>query len=205
MNNNWNQKIYKVWSPVYDLFFNSGNFKRARQSLFKGLSLNKGEKILFVGVGTGLELELVKNAGVIVTAIDLSPDMLNKAKKKYGQYNINFIEMDAQNLKFDENEFDLVVGSLVLSVVPDAHRCFEEMIRVLKPNGKLVIFDKFAPKNGQLPLVKRLLRPLISALGTDIGVSFEKLVTLHLRHLKIINDEPAMLNGMYRKIVIIKE
>lgn len=205
MNNNWNQKIYKVWSPIYDLFFNSGNFKRARQSLFKGLSLNKGEKILFVGVGTGLELELVKNAEVNVTAIDLSPDMLNKAKKKYKQYNINFIEMDAQNLKFDENEFDLVVGSLVLSVVPDAHRCFEEMIRVLKPNGKIVIFDKFAPKNSHLPLVKRFLRPLISALGTDIGVRFEKLVTPHLRHFKIINDELAMFNGMYRKIVIIKE
>lgn len=205
MNNSWNQKIYKVWSPVYDLFFNSGNFKRARQSLFKGLSLDNGEKILFVGVGTGLELDLVKNAEVNVTAIDLSPDMLNKAKKKYEQYNINFIEMDAQNLKFDENEFDLVVGGLVLSVVPDANRCLEQMIRVLKPNGKIVIFDKFVPKNASLSFGKRLLRPLISTLGTDIGVSFEKLVTPHLRHLKIVNDEPAMLNGMYRKIVIIKE
>jgi len=82
--------------------------------------------------------------------------------------------MDAQNMVFEDESFDYVVASLILSVVPDANKCFQEITRVLKHEGKIIIFDKFAPKYKKLSLLKVLLRPIISVLGTDIGRSLKK-------------------------------
>lgn len=56
MNNQWNKKIYKLWSPVYDLFFNKGPFLQARKKIFQDMTFTKNQKILFVGVGTGADL-----------------------------------------------------------------------------------------------------------------------------------------------------
>ena len=70
---------------------------------------------------------------------------------------------------FDDHSFDYVVASLILSVVPDADKCFQEMTRVLKQEGRIIIFDKFVPKNKKLSLPKWFLRPIIRVLGTDIG------------------------------------
>ena len=50
-------------------------------------------------------------------------------------------------MEFDNESFDYIVGSLVLSVVPDANECLREMIRVLKGGGKIILFDKFTSKD----------------------------------------------------------
>ena len=159
---------------------------------------------MFVGVGTGADLELINYLDLDVTAIDYSPDMLEKARKKFGNSSITFLEMDAQNMQFDNESFDYVVASLILSVVPDPNKCFQEMTRILKQEGKIIIFDKFVPKNKKLSLLKMLLRPIISILGTDIGRSFEELLLKHNKNIKVEEDTPIMLNGMFRKIIISK-
>jgi len=204
LNNSWNKFIYKIGSPIYDKFFNSGIFLNARKQIFQSITFDNKQKILFVGVGTGADLELVNYSGLDITAIDYSPDMLGKAKTKFGDSTIKFLEMDAQNMDFDNESFDYVVASLILSVVPDANKCFQEITRVLKYEGKIVIFDKFAPKNKKLSLPKMLLRPIVEILGTDIGRSFEELIPKKSRSIKVEEDIPIMLNGMYRKIVIYK-
>ncbi|WP_201717051.1 class I SAM-dependent methyltransferase, partial [Rossellomorea arthrocnemi] len=130
---------------------------------------NREQKILFVGIGTGADLELINYSDLDITAIDYSPDMLEKAKTKFKDSTIKFLEMDAQNMVFEDESFDYVVANLILSVVPDANKCFQEIARVLKNEGKIIIFDKFAPKNKKLSLPKVLIRPIISVLGTDIG------------------------------------
>jgi len=147
MNRSWNQIIYKLWSPFYDHVFNKGIFLTARKAVFSDITFNPGEKVLFVGCGTGADLEFVPLHAVEVTAIDYSQDMLNIAKEKFRHPNINFLHMDAQNLKFSDETFDIVIASLLLSVVPDPHKSMEEIIRVTKTNGSIVIFDKFAPDN----------------------------------------------------------
>ncbi|QOV12320.1 class I SAM-dependent methyltransferase [Viridibacillus arvi] len=204
MNNSWNKFIYKIGSPIYDKFFNSGNFLNARKQIFQSIPFDSKQKILFVGVGTGADLELISYSDLDITAIDYSPDMLGKAKTKFKGSRMKFLEMDAQNMIFEDETFDYVVASLILSVVPDANKCFQEISRVLKHEGKVIIFDKFAPKNKKLSLPKLLLRPIISALGTDIGRSFEELIQKNNKHLKIEEDTPIMMNGMYRKIIIAK-
>ncbi|MGM0878151.1 MAG: class I SAM-dependent methyltransferase [Bacillota bacterium] len=204
MNNTWNKVIYKIWSPIYDNFFNSGLFLKARKQLFQGILFDKRQKILFVGVGTGADLELINHSELDITAIDYSPDMLKKAKKKFNDSSIKFLEMDAQDMSFDNSSFDIVIGSLILSVVPEVDKCFQEMARVLKPEGNIVIFDKFISKKNKLLLPKRFLRPFVKVLGTDIGLSFEDLYIRHKEELSVVKDRPLMLNGMYRKIVIKK-
>lgn len=190
-------------SPIYDKFFNSGMFLNARKQIFREIPFDKKQKILFVGVGTGADLELINHADLDITAIDYSPDMLGKAKKKFENSTINFLEMDAQQMEFNHETFDYVVASLILSVVPDANKCLQEMVRVLKPEGKIILFDKFVPKNKKLSVPKMFLRPIISVLGTDIGRSFEEIL-LSINNVKVEEDEPIMLDGMYRKIIIRK-
>ena len=204
LNNSWNKVIYKFWSPVYDKIFNSHHFLDARKRMFEELDFHDHAKALFVGVGTGADLELIKNLDLEITAIDLSADMLKKAMGKFDDASINFLEMDAQHMEFTNESFDYVVGSLVLSVVPDANECLREMIRVVKGEGKIILFDKFISKDEILSVPKKLLRPIIRFLGTDIGLRFEDLFSGHGDIMEIEEDRPIMLNGMYRKIIISK-
>ena len=204
MNNFWNKVIYKIWSPIYDGIFNSGIFLKARKQIFQEIPFNKEQRILFVGVGTGADLELINHYDLDITAIDFSPDMLRKARKKFIDSPIKFLEMDAQNMVFNNKSFDYVVGSLILSVVPDADKCFQEMVRVLNQSGKIIIFDKFTPKNNKLSLSKKIIRPFVRILGTDIGLNFEELYLKNKNNLMIEKDNPVMMNGMYREIIISK-
>ncbi|AVK85019.1 SAM-dependent methyltransferase [Lysinibacillus sp. B2A1] len=204
MNNTWNKIIYKIGSSFYDKFFNTGIFLKARKKVFQEIPFKNEQKILYVGIGTGADLELIDFADYDITAIDFSPDMLAIAKSKFKHSAINFFEMDAQKLIFEDDTFDYIVASLILSVVPDENKCFQEMIRVLKKDGKILIFDKFALKNQKSTLLKKLFRPFISMIGTDIGRSFEELINQNKQRIKIEKDDNVMLNGMYRYIEVIK-
>nr|WP_026089143.1 MULTISPECIES: class I SAM-dependent methyltransferase [Bacillus] len=202
--NSWNKVIYKIWSPFYDYFFNTGAFLKARESVFQNISFQEGQKILFVGVGTGADIEMVLHHNLNITAIDFSKDMLNKAKAKYHKKSIVFQEMDAQNLTFEDEDFDIIVASLILSVVPNPERCLQEMTRVVKPQGKIIIFNKFAPVNQRLSISKKIMKGVIKVLGTDISLVFEDIFQKNNQLLRIEEDTPIMMNGMYRKIVIRK-
>ncbi|RXJ02101.1 class I SAM-dependent methyltransferase [Anaerobacillus alkaliphilus] len=201
MNNQWNKFIYKLWSPFYDKIFNSSIFLTTRKKIFKDLSFSNHEKVLFVGVGTGVDLELINHTNLNITAIDISPDMLEKAKQKFGNKYITFLEMDAQQLSFEDGTFDYVIASLVLSVVPNPKICLNEILRVVKNNGEIIIFDKFSRRN---TMFKKIVRPLIRLLGTDIGINFEELALANSHPLNIIEDQDVMFQGMYRKIIVSK-
>lgn len=169
------------------------------------MAIGHQQKVLFVGVGTGADLELMNLEGLEITAIDYSQDMLNQARKKFIGSSIQFLEMDAQQMLFNNNQFDVVIGSLVLSVVPHAEVCFREMERVLKPGGKMLIFDKFLPREKDLSFPKKVIRPVIRLLGTDIGLSFEKLFENMNSTLLVKEDVPIIFNGLYRKITLRKQ
>ncbi|AKF95788.1 class I SAM-dependent methyltransferase [Brevibacillus laterosporus] len=205
MNNVWNKIIYKLGAPFYDVFFNSGIFLNARKKVFEDLVLPKKQQVLFVGIGTGADLCFFTEQDIQITAIDISPSMLSQAKEKTNKkMNIQFLEMDAQHLAFSDQSFDMVVANLILSVVPDANQCMKEIIRVTKERGTIIIFDKFEPKNKKLSLKKRLLRPVISLLGTDIGRNFEVIVKPYKEQIIVQQDIPILFRDMYRKITLQK-
>lgn len=204
MNNLWNKVIYKLYAPLYDRLFNSGAFLKARRAVFENIPVRAGDRVLFVGVGTGADLPFLLGRNVSITAIDLSPDMLEQARLKYPSAAVEYREMDAQELQFPNESFDLVVANLILSVVPDAGKSMGEALRVVKAGGYMVVFDKFAPAGRKLPFFKRMLKPLIALLGTDIGRSFEEIARPYVGEgaARVLEDTPVLWGGMYRKIVL---
>lgn len=203
MNNRWNKSIYRLWAPFYDKVFNAGPFARARKELFADLNLQPGQRVLLVGVGTGADLRFLYGKQAEITAVDLSAAMLDKARQRVNEAEqVQLLEMDAQELQFADQSFDLVVASLILSVVPDANRCMAELVRVTKKQGRIMIFDKFKPSGKKLPLGKRMLQPLIAVFGTDIGRDFTGILAPYRNQVILREDSPAMFGDMYRRIVL---
>ncbi|MGG3559315.1 class I SAM-dependent methyltransferase [Peribacillus frigoritolerans] len=205
MNNKWNKFIYKCWSPIYDYVFNAGLFLKARKEIFHEVSLDKGSKVLVVGVGTGAVLPYLLHKGYEITAIDYSGDMLKQAQGKYADPSITFREMDAQQLLFENETFDFIVANLILTVVPDAKKTLKEMVRVLKKNGRFMVFDKFVPKGKKIRAGQKVLHPILKGMGTDIGMDFYNVFKIVENICEVIEDKDVMMNGLYRKITANKK
>ena len=101
----------------------------------------KGNKVLEIGTATGYFANIMTLAGFQVTAVDLAPQMIQKAKAVTKELNleVDYKIMDAQNLDFNENSFDLVFTRLM--TIPNVQQCYQEIHRVLQPEGLLVNFD----------------------------------------------------------------
>jgi ubiquinone/menaquinone biosynthesis C-methylase UbiE len=200
MSNRWNRIIYHLWAPVYDSTVEH-LFARGRRRAMQILDLQPGERVLLVGVGTGVDLPLLP-VGVEAVGIDLSPAMLKRAHAKLplpGR-NIKLIQGDAQQLQVNEGSFDAVLFNLILSVIPDGAACLRENLRALKPGGRAVIFDKFLPDDGRLSLRRRLLNLGSTLFGTDITRRFKDLADGC--RITVLNQESSLLRGAYRVIRI---
>jgi phosphatidylethanolamine/phosphatidyl-N-methylethanolamine N-methyltransferase len=132
-----------------------------------------------VGVGTGLSLT-VYPADCQVVGIDLSREMLTKAQEKVeeqGLSHVGLLEMDAQRLSFADSSFDHVVATFVISVVPDPVKTIQEMKRVLKPEGSLVIVNHFQnEKSKVLGTLERWVAPICRWLGWNSDLKLSDLV-----------------------------
>jgi phosphatidylethanolamine/phosphatidyl-N-methylethanolamine N-methyltransferase len=200
MTNRWNRFIYRMWAPVYEATV-EGLFHPGRIRAMERLALQPGERILLVGVGTGADLLLLP-AGVRAVGIDLSPAMLQRARRKLPMpdRDITLIQGDAQKLLVEASSFDAVIFNLILSVIPDGGTCLRENLRALKSNGRAVVFDKFLPENGKLTPGRRFLNIFSTLMGTDITRRFSDIASGTAS--KILSNEPSVIRGMYRVILL---
>lgn len=99
--------------------------------------------VLEVGTGPGFFAILLAEAGYRVTAIDLTPSMLDEARLNAGELNrcIDFREMNAQALTFGDERFDVILSRNVTWNLPEPELAYAEWARVLKPGGLLMNFD----------------------------------------------------------------
>src|SRR5690606_37749735 len=99
-----------------------------------------------VGVGTGISLPRYKS-DLRITGVDLSPEMLAKARERVAEKGITNVEalreMDASALEFEDGTFDIVVAMYVMTVVPDPVKVMREPSRVCKPGGEVIIVNHF--------------------------------------------------------------
>jgi ubiquinone/menaquinone biosynthesis C-methylase UbiE len=102
-----------------------------------------------------------------------------------------------------ENSYDAAILNLILSVVPDGRACLQSALSAVKPGGRLVIFDKFQQDNEQVTPGRRFMNVFSTRLGTDITRRFGDM--LADCPSKILHDEPSLLGGMYRVILLQKE
>ncbi|MFG0334824.1 MAG: class I SAM-dependent methyltransferase [Maioricimonas sp. JB049] len=168
MTNAWNRRIYSLWAPVYDLLIRLPPFANGRRAALQMLELAPHETVLLAGVGTGADLPLLEGHARWI-GIDLTRAMLERARKRTGAHAASrLVQADAACLPFADRSFDAAVANLILSVVPDGRRCLEELCRVVRPGGRIVVFDKFAPDEGAVPLMRRLINPVTQFFGTDV-------------------------------------
>ncbi len=144
------RRAYKVWAPVYDQTF--GIMVRAgRMRAVKHINNSKAGRVLEVGVGTGLSLPHYRS-DLEVTGIDLSPEMLEKAEERVQNKNLTHVDdllvMDASQLDFPDNSFDLVVAMFVMTVVPDPEAVMKELQRVCAPGGEVLLVNHFSTDHG---------------------------------------------------------
>ncbi|MDP2842560.1 MAG: methyltransferase domain-containing protein [Acetobacterium sp.] len=202
MDDQRNLKIYRTWAPIYDSVMRPV-YGAARRRAIELLNLQAGEKVLIPGVGTGLDLPIIP-PGVQVTGIDLTPAMLEKARAKSIDLGMIFSVMNAQALQFPDDTFDAVILNLILSVVPDGAAAFAEAWRVLRPGGRVVIFDKFLPEAEQPSVFRNLLGCAIRYIGTDPNRRLSD-IFCGMHGLILERDEPSLLKGQYRILLVLKQ
>ncbi|NTW70288.1 MAG: bifunctional demethylmenaquinone methyltransferase/2-methoxy-6-polyprenyl-1,4-benzoquinol methylase UbiE [Chlorobiaceae bacterium] len=147
------KQMFDEVAPTYDFlnhllslgidnYWRANATRRAKQLLQN----NPAPRILDVATGTGdLAASMAKIAGAKVTALDLSPEMLVLARKKYPE--ITFLEGYAEKLPFNNSSFDIVSAGFGVRNFEDLEKGMQEFHRVLKPGGHTLIIEPMIPRN----------------------------------------------------------
>ncbi|MFZ0051406.1 MAG: class I SAM-dependent methyltransferase [Desulfobaccales bacterium] len=175
VNPRYMEKLYSFYCPFYDWIFGKLLEPGRRQS-FKYLSRRPNQRILEVGVGPGSTLEFYPPQTELV-GIDISAAMIEEARKKAANLNggsrFHLQVMDAANLQFPDDHFDVVMAAYVITTVQDPHRVCREILRVVKPGGQIIAVNHTRSQNGSLwSRVEDVVAPVCCAIGftTDLDV-----------------------------------
>ena len=161
-------KSYKRVSSFYDYTFGQV-FRPGQRKLVSMMNCSDNDKVLEIGIGTGTSFKYYPPE-TFVTGIDISPDMLEKAKKNIKNLNLskkNVLMMNGEQLKFKDDSFDKVVGMYVVSVTQNPDLLIKEMKRVCKPNGDIYLVNHFSFDSDSkiMKLIEKGLMPVSKYLG----------------------------------------
>jgi len=164
--NDFVTKVYEKLATVYDFTFGPV-LHPGRVDAIERMGIRPGDRVLEVGVGTGINAALYPS-DCSVTGVDLSSPMLEKARERVarkGVRNVRLLQMDAANLKFGDDTFDIVYAPYVISVVPDPVAVTREMCRVCRPGGRIVILNHFRSRNALMAWIERMISPFTVHIG----------------------------------------
>ena len=164
--NHFVEGVYDKLAKVYDLIFGP-TLHPGRLQAIERMNIQPDERVLEVGVGTGINLSLYPSDAKI-TGIDYTASMLEKARErvaKKGMRNTRLLQMDAADLKFLDDSFDIVYAPYLISVVPDPVKVAQEMRRVCRPGGRIIFLNHFLSPNALLSRVERVISPMTIHIG----------------------------------------
>lgn len=166
------RKRYDRVAPVYDWMEALPErfvIRRWRKMLWDRV---EGPRVLELGVGTGKNIPFYP-ADVKMTAIDLSPEMLQRARKRAAseRTDVELQLTDAQDLPFGDESFDSVVGTFVFCSIPDPIAGLQEAARVLKPGGQLLLLEHVLSNHRGLRELMKLSNPIMVRLT---GANFDR-------------------------------
>ncbi len=165
------EAAYARWAPIYDAVF-TAIMKPGRVAAADAVNalVRPGEelKLLDVGVGTGLELPMFPREAKI-TGVDLSEPMLAIARKRVAEHGLANVEalvaMDAMALTFADESFDAVVAPYVITVVPDPLRTLDEIARVTRPGGEIILVNHVSQEKGPIAAIESWMANHAQRLG----------------------------------------
>jgi phosphatidylethanolamine/phosphatidyl-N-methylethanolamine N-methyltransferase len=148
------ESAYARWAPIYDLTFNAV-LKPGRRALTAAASRAEGP-ILDVGVGTGLELPMFE-PHTQVFGVDLSEPMLRRCAQRVAREELGHVvglaKMDATRMAFPDAAFGCVVAPYVLTVVPEPEVMLDELARVVRPGGEIILCNHISRKDDPLAIL----------------------------------------------------
>jgi len=199
------KKAYARWAPVYDITF--GLIADAgRKRAVRHINTLPPGKVLEVGVGTGMSLPGYRREHSI-TGIDLSPEMLAKAREKVRRKRLDHVEaileMDAGEMDFEDNSFDTVVAMYVMTVVPDPVRVMTELERVCKPGGEVILVNHFSQAKGLRGKVEKGMARFAEDLGWR--PEFPKEIIMISDDLELVAETPLHPFGLFTMLRFSKQ
>lgn len=195
------EKVYSVLARVYDAGFDWA-LGPGRRRAVERLPAAPGERVLEVGVGTGLSLPYYPR-GCRVTGIDISEPMLDQARERADQLGLDHVDlrlMDARNLAFPDGSFDHVLAPYVISVVPEPERVLGEVRRVCKRGGTVIVVNHFQGESRALRLSERLLSPATQWIGFRLDLPADVVKTAP--GLRLVEEQRVNLLGLWRLFVM---
>jgi demethylmenaquinone methyltransferase/2-methoxy-6-polyprenyl-1,4-benzoquinol methylase len=194
------RRIYDRRAPCYDAMVQTlalGRDRSYRGKALEALAAKAGDRVLDVGCGTGRNFPMFAKAGVTALhGCDLSARSLARAAKRGAVV----AQADAERLPYRDASFDRVLSTYVLTSVADWRRALEELCRVLRPGGRLVVSDDRLPPGwflGPGPMLGLLRREGWVDLHLEVKAEMERrlrgveLRFLHLRMIYVISGEKA--------------
>jgi len=124
--------------------------------------INTGEQVLDIGCGAGVDTilaSMMTGPTGNVIGVDIVPEMLQQAEKNLmmtNQKNVNFKKTSGEKLPYSGDIFDVVISNGVINLIPDKEAALTEIIRVLKPGGRLMMADQVDSGNVQKDIKDRL-------------------------------------------------
>jgi ubiquinone/menaquinone biosynthesis C-methylase UbiE len=192
---------YDRIAPLYEWMESAaehGRYQEWREELWAQV---RGPRVLELGVGTGKNIPYYPD-GVEVTAVDLSEQMLARARSLAAQHThmqIDLRQMDAQQLAFADDTFDEVVSTFVFCSVPDPVLGLREARRVTKPGGRFLALEHMLSPNPLLAPLMQALDPLVHWL---IGVHIARRTVENVRKAgwTVEQVEPLSFGDIFRRI-----
>jgi phosphatidylethanolamine/phosphatidyl-N-methylethanolamine N-methyltransferase len=158
---------YRRYAAVYDAVFGPV-LQPGRKAVMQALGLRPGDRVLEVGVGTGLSLPLYPR-DVKITGIDLSHEMLEKARRRVERRRLPnieaLLEMDAESMTFPDASFDKIVAMYVLPVVENPQKLLQELHRVCRPHGDIFIVNHVRSDNRVIAAFEKGLARFSDTIG----------------------------------------
>ena len=169
---------YRRYARIYDVIFGAV-LQPGRRAVLEALNLKPRDRVLEVGVGTGISLPLYP-PDVRITGVDVSLEMLEKARARVERAKLSnveaLLEMDAEAMTFPDASFDKVVAMYVVSVVPRPEKLLEELHRVCRPDGDIFIVNHFQSENPIVGGLERALAGFSSQIGFNPDLDLRQLV-----------------------------
>jgi phosphatidylethanolamine/phosphatidyl-N-methylethanolamine N-methyltransferase len=197
---------YRRYAGFYNAIFGPV-LQPGRKAVIEALDCKPGHRVLEVGVGTGLALDLYP-AGVKVVGIDVSTEMLEKARRRVAKRRFTHVEalleMDAEAMSFADASFDRIVAMYVLPVVPNPGRLLAELHRVCKPDGEIYLVNHVRSDNPVIGAVEKGLARFSDKLGFHPDFELRDVLNGHelvqIERVNLFWKVMQLRNGVARRL-----